>query len=220
MAVVATAGSTATGSFDDLESIGKLCEERGLWLHVDGAHGASALFSATHRGRLRGLERARSIAWDPHKMMLMPLSAGMVLVRDERDLDAAFAQRAPYLFHAREASRAWDQGPRSFQCSRRMDVLKVWVALQRYGAEGLGAIYDHLCATARALHDRDRSARPTSRRSTSPSRTSSASGSSGDGSIDRRAPRRAEPPPPRRVQPLGRGVDHDDAPRRARESCG
>jgi L-2,4-diaminobutyrate decarboxylase len=153
MAVVATAGSTATGSFDDLEAIGNLCEERGLWLHVDGAHGASALFSAKHRGRLRGLGRARSIAWDPHKMMLMPLAAGMVLVRDERDLDAAFAQRAPYLFHAREASRAWDQGPRSFQCSRRMDVLKVWVSLQRYGAEGLGAIYDHLCATARELHD-------------------------------------------------------------------
>lgn len=153
MAVVATAGSTATGSFDDLEAIGRLCEERGLWLHVDGAHGASALFSATHRGRLRGLERARSIAWDPHKMMLMPLSAGMVLVRDERDLDAAFSQRAPYLFHAREGSRAWDQGPRSFQCSRRMDVLKVWVALQRYGAGGLGAIYDRLCATARELHD-------------------------------------------------------------------
>ena len=153
MAVVATAGSTATGSFDDLESIGKLCEERGLWLHVDGAHGASALFSAEHRGRLRGLERARSIAWDPHKMMLMPLAAGMLLVRNERDLDAAFSQRAPYLFHARDASRAWDQGPRSFQCSRRMDVLKVWVSLQRYGAEGLGAIYDHLCATARELHD-------------------------------------------------------------------
>lgn len=152
MAVVATAGSTATGSFDDLEAIGALCEERGVWLHVDGAHGASALFSATHRGRLRGLSRARSIAWDPHKMMLMPLSAGMVLVRDERDLDAAFAQRAPYLFHAREGSRAWDQGPRSFQCSRRMDVLKVWVALQRYGADGLGAIYDRLCATAAALH--------------------------------------------------------------------
>ncbi len=152
LAVVATAGSTATGSFDDLESIGRLCEGRGLWLHVDGAHGASALFSAAHRGRLRGLERARSIAWDPHKMMLMPLSAGMVLVRDERDLDAAFAQRAPYLFHARGGARAWDQGPRSLQCSRRMDVLKVWVALQRYGAEGIGALYDHLVATAGALH--------------------------------------------------------------------
>jgi L-2,4-diaminobutyrate decarboxylase len=152
LAVVATAGSTATGSFDDLEAIGRLCEERGAWLHVDGAHGASALFSPTHRARLRGIERARSIAWDPHKMMLMPLSASMVLLRDERDLDAAFSQRAPYLFHRRDGERGWDQGVRSFQCSRRLDALKVWVALQRYGSDGLGAVYDRLCAAARALH--------------------------------------------------------------------
>jgi L-2,4-diaminobutyrate decarboxylase len=152
MAVVATAGSTATGSFDDLETIGQLCEEREVWLHVDGAHGASALLSPAHRFRVRGIERARSIAWDPHKMMLLPLSASVVLARDERDLDAGFAQRAPYLFHGREGTRGWDQGVRSFQCSRRTDAVKVWVALQRYGAEGLGAIHDHLCATARALH--------------------------------------------------------------------
>ena len=151
MAVVATAGSTATGSFDDLDTVGRLCQERDVWFHVDGAHGASALFSATHRGRLRGIERARSVAWDPHKMMLMPLAAGVVLVRSEHDLDAAFAQRAPYLFHEGEGERSPDQGKRSFQCSRRLDALKVWVALQRYGAGGLGALYDHLCATARAL---------------------------------------------------------------------
>ena len=152
MAVVATAGSTATGSFDDLESIGRLCDERGLWLHVDGAHGASALLSSTHRSRVAGIERARSIAWDPHKMMLLPLSSGTVLVRDERQLEAAFSQKAPYLFHARAGERGWDQGVRSFQCSRRLDALKVWVALQRYGADGLGALYDRLCATAGALH--------------------------------------------------------------------
>jgi L-2,4-diaminobutyrate decarboxylase len=152
MAVVATAGSTATGSFDDLEAIGRLCEERRVWLHVDGAHGASALFSSVHRHRVRGIEKARSIAWDPHKMMLMPLSASVVLVRDLCDLDAAFSQRAPYLFHRGEGDRGWDQGVRSFQCSRRLDAVKVWVALQRYGADGLGAVYDRLCATARALH--------------------------------------------------------------------
>jgi L-2,4-diaminobutyrate decarboxylase len=153
MAVVATAGSTATGSFDDLEAVGRLCVARGVWLHVDGAHGASALLSPTHRTRLAGIERARSIAWDPHKMMLMPLSASMVLVRDERELDAGFSQRAPYLFHRGAGERTRDQGVRSFQCSRRMDAVKVWVALQRYGAEGLGAVYDRLCATARAFHD-------------------------------------------------------------------
>jgi L-2,4-diaminobutyrate decarboxylase len=185
MAVVATAGTTPTGSFDDIDSIGRLCEGRGLWLHVDGAHGASALFSKTHRHYLAGLHRARSIAWDPHKMMLMPLTASVVLVKDEADLEAAFSQRAPYLFVAPASSpaaepsalmgqasrsaapasssvgqasrlpdvgRRWDQGLRSFTCSRRVDAFKVWVAIQRHGASGLGALYDHLCANARALH--------------------------------------------------------------------
>jgi L-2,4-diaminobutyrate decarboxylase len=153
MAVVATVGHTATGAFDDIDAIGRLCEERGLWLHVDGAHGASALLSSRHAHRLRGIERARSVAWDPHKMMLLPLSAGMVLVRDEADLAAAFSQQAPYLFHAAGGGRSWDSGPRSFQCSRRGDVLKLWVALQRYGADGLGLLYDRLCDVTRAAYD-------------------------------------------------------------------
>jgi L-2,4-diaminobutyrate decarboxylase len=154
MAVVATAGSTPVGSFDDLEAIGKLCEAHGLWLHVDGAHGASALLSPRHRHRLKGLERARSIAWDPHKMMLLPLSAGLVLTRQERDLDQAFAQRAPYLFHGQGGERIWDQGVRSFQCSRRADAIKLWVALERYGADGIGRLYDRLCDTATSLHEK------------------------------------------------------------------
>jgi len=152
MAVVATAGSTATGSFDDLEAVGAMCDARGLWLHVDGAHGASALLSGTHAVRMRGVSHARTVAWDPHKMMLMPLAAGALIARDERDLSAAFAQKAPYLFHGGATDRSIDQGTRSFMCSRRADALKVWVALQRYGADGIGALYDHLSALAVALH--------------------------------------------------------------------
>ena len=151
MAVVATAGSTATGSFDDLDAIGAICERHGVWLHVDAAHGGSALLSPRHRERLRGIERARSVAWDPHKMLLLPSQAGMLLVRDTRDLDAAFAQRAPYLFHAQTGERLWDQGTRSFLCSRRADVLKLWVALQRHGADALGDLYDYFCALTRRM---------------------------------------------------------------------
>ena len=148
MAVVATAGTTATGAFDDLDAIGNLCEQAGVWLHVDAAHGGSALLSPTHRWRLDGIARAQSIAWDPHKMMLLPLTASMLLVADERTLDAAYNQRAPYLFHRNGDGPSWDQGVRTFQCSRRLDAVKVWVALQRYGADQLAAVYDHLCATA------------------------------------------------------------------------
>lgn len=153
MAVVATAGSTPTGSFDDLEAIGRLCEARGIWLHVDGAHGATALFSEKHRHRVWGIHRSRSLAWDPHKTMLLPLSAGMVLLKDERELENAFLQGAPYLFHRRENARVWDLGPRSFQCSRRADALKVWLVLQRYGARLIGELYDRLCETTQKLYD-------------------------------------------------------------------
>jgi len=60
---------------------------------------------------------------------------------------------APYLFHARAGVRNWDQGLRSFTCSRRIDALKVWVAIQRYGAASVGALYDHLCSNARLLYE-------------------------------------------------------------------
>jgi L-2,4-diaminobutyrate decarboxylase len=153
MAVVATAGSTATGSFDDLETISSLCDRHGVWLHVDAAHGGSALLSSRHRHRLNGIDRARSIAWDPHKILLIPTQAGLLLVRDERQLDAAFSQRAPYLFQAEANERVWDQGTRSFLCSRRADVLKVWVALQRYGADALGGMYDYFCDLTRSMYD-------------------------------------------------------------------
>lgn len=152
LAVVATAGYTATGAFDDLEAVAAVCERFGVWLHVDGAHGASALLSARHRHRVNGIARARTVAWDPHKMMLLPLTAGMLIARDVNDITAAFAQRAPYLFHERVGERSADLGTRSFQCSRRADVLKVWVALQRLGADGIGALYDHLCSLTTSLH--------------------------------------------------------------------
>jgi L-2,4-diaminobutyrate decarboxylase len=77
----------------------------------------------------------------------------MVLTRDEHDLDLAFAQQAPYLFHTGKSSRVLDQGIRSFQCSRRADVFKLWFVIQRFGSRGLGRLYDHLCHTARLLYD-------------------------------------------------------------------
>ena len=160
VAVVATAGSTATGAFDPLREIGELCAARGLWLHVDAAHGGSALLSARHRARLDGIEHASSVSWDPHKMMLVPLSAGVVLVRDRRALERAFGQDAPYLFRASsgdgselEDADAVEQGMRSFMCSRRADALKVWVTLRRYGVDGIASLFDGLCERTQELHD-------------------------------------------------------------------
>jgi L-2,4-diaminobutyrate decarboxylase len=159
MAVVATAGCTATGTFDDFNAIADLCEEFGddhgpLWFHIDGAHGGGALLSARHKHKLTGAHRANSMAFDPHKTLLLPLAAGMLLMREEHDLARAFSQSAPYLFAPGGDAHAWDMGPRSFQCSRRADVLKLWVAFQRYGADAMGQLYDRLCRMAQTLHTR------------------------------------------------------------------
>lgn len=151
MAVVATVGAFGTGAFDELDAISRSCEAHGVWLHVDACHGGTALLSEHHRHRLRGIERARSVSWNPHKMMMVPLSAAALLFREERDLDRAFLAQQAY--PAPDAPRGWSQLHRSFSSSRRLDALKVWVALQRHGAAGLGAIYDHLCRLTLVMHD-------------------------------------------------------------------
>ncbi len=76
IAVVASSCSTATGAFDPLEPIAEFCERHGLWLHVDGAHGAAAALSERYRHLLAGLERADSVVWDAHKEVLTYANAG------------------------------------------------------------------------------------------------------------------------------------------------
>ena len=190
MAVVATAGSTATGSFDDLEAIASICDEHGVWLHVDAAHGGSALLSPTHRHRVRGIERARSIAWDPHKMMLLPMQAGMLLVRDERDLDVGvLAARAVSLSGAATASACGIRA-RETSCARAAPTCSS--SGSRFSATAptdSARCYDHFCALARVAVGSDRRATRTSRRCTSRSRTFCASGTSAtarsdDGALD------------------------------------
>lgn len=155
LAVVATAGSTATGAFDPLDEIADVAARAGVWLHVDGAHGASFLLSERLRGRLHGVERADSVAWDPHKMMWMPISLGAVFVRERRHLDAAFRQSAPYLFHPQPGEpRSHDAGMRTLQCSRRLDALKLWVCLRHYGADHFAAMMERTVDVTKYLHRR------------------------------------------------------------------
>lgn len=159
MAVVATAGCTPTGSIDPLADIGAYCREHGLWLHVDGAHGASALLSATQRPVLAGIELADSVVWDGHKLLYMPATVSAVLFRDPQDSYAAFAQEASYLFQgASSQEEAYNVSYRTLECTKRMMGLKLWAAFSLYGAHGLGELVAHVFATARLLADKLRAA--------------------------------------------------------------
>ncbi len=148
MAVVATAGITATGAHDPLRPIGEFCRERGLWFHVDGAHGASALLSPRHRGRLDGVELADSLVWDFHKLLFMPALATAVLFRDGRRAHTVFEQEASYLYHAEAADARYDLGHRTFECTKRVLALPLWLALMTHGVEGLVAPLERTYALA------------------------------------------------------------------------
>ncbi len=154
-AVVASAGATAAGTFDPLDEIADVCAARGVWLHVDGAHGASALFSERHRGLLTGVARADSLVWDAHKLLLVPSLATAVLYRDGRRTWEAFAQEASYLFGGHDPRERWyDLGTRTLECTKPNLALDLYAILAVHGPALLAAHVDHATALASALADR------------------------------------------------------------------
>lgn len=148
LAVVATAGATGSGLFDDLEAIGSVCQETATWLHVDGAHGASALLSDVHRHLLAGVVRADSLTWDAHKMLRTPALCTALLVRDHRVLDAAFHQDASYLFHDKDQPGV-DFLHRTLECTRSGVGLRLFLALAAHGERGIAGYIDRQVALAK-----------------------------------------------------------------------
>jgi L-2,4-diaminobutyrate decarboxylase len=147
--VVATAGTTDTGSIDPLRPAAALVRARGGWLHVDAAYGGGALFSDRYAPLLDGLAEADSVSLDLHKLGWQPAAAGVLLVRDP----AAFApldRRAVYLNPADDEKVGYTSLlGRSLRTTRRADVLKVAVTLRALGRAGLGARVDTCCDLAR-----------------------------------------------------------------------
>ncbi|MDF5751433.1 pyridoxal-dependent decarboxylase [Spongiactinospora sp. TRM90649] len=146
MALAAGACATATGLYDDLRAVGAFCREHGIWFHVDGAHGASALLSPAHRALLDGIGTADSIIWDAHKMLGTSSLAAAVLVRREADLDRAFHQEASYLFYG---DRGFDTIGRTVECSKSELGLKIFLNLAWHGERGLG---EHVAARYATAH--------------------------------------------------------------------
>jgi L-2,4-diaminobutyrate decarboxylase len=151
--VAATAGTTDAGLIDPLPEIADLCATHGARLHIDAAYGGGLLFSDRHRPKLDGLDRAHTVTLDLHKLGWQPVAAGLLAVKDSRDL-AVLAHRADYL-NADDDTGAGlpDLLGRSLRTSRRPDILKIAVTLKTLGRAGLGALVDQICARAQELAD-------------------------------------------------------------------
>ncbi|XP_051516159.1 cysteine sulfinic acid decarboxylase-like isoform X1 [Myxocyprinus asiaticus] len=151
--VNATAGTTVQGAFDPLNRIADISERNGMWMHVDAAWGGSVLFSKKHKHLVSGIERANSVTWNPHKMLLAGLQCSVVLLRDTTNLlMRCHSANATYLFQQDKFyDTSLDTGDKSIQCGRKVDCLKLWLMWKAIGTHGLAERVEKAFALARYL---------------------------------------------------------------------
>lgn len=150
--VIATAGTTNTGSVDDLGAIADLCRREGLWMHVDGCIGALIRIAPGNAHLVAGIERADSLALDLHKWLHAPFDVGCVLIRDRSVHLSTFAERGDYLQGATRGIAAGEfLHDYTLETTRGFRALKVWMMLKHHGVERFGQLIDRNIAQARYL---------------------------------------------------------------------
>lgn len=147
---VASAGTVNTGAVDDLDAIADVCAEERLWLHVDGAYGAFGVLDPVVAHRYAGLDRADSLALDPHKWLGVPVDCGCVLVRDPAELRAAFSLVPSYLRDDNAGGLGWFS-EYGIEQTRPFRSLKVWATIAASGRDGIARDVAHCTAMARRL---------------------------------------------------------------------
>ncbi len=151
MAVVISAGATATGLHDPVRAAGEYCRREGLWLHVDAAHGGSALLSERERHWLDGIELADSLVWDAHKMLRASNLCAAVLLRDREVLDGALRLRATYMIRG-DGRGGLQTARRSIECTKNALGLKLFLNLACFGERGLAEHVERLYENTRRFH--------------------------------------------------------------------
>jgi len=152
--VVASAGTVDTGAVDPLPEIAELCARYGAWFHVDGAYGG--LFALCDEGRalLRGIDRADSVALDPHKTLFLPYGTGAALVRDGKLLHEAFQASGEYIRPLGESEVGPSPAELSPELTRHFRALRLWLPLQMAGIAAFRAAQSEKLALARYFHAR------------------------------------------------------------------
>lgn len=154
--VIGTVGSVNVGAIDDIDGLSDLAKREQLWLHVDGAFGATAVLSEEIRERLGGFSKVDSLAFDFHKWLHVNYAAGCVLIRSQKDHLNSFAGRAEYLMDSDDGLAAGGPWPVDFgpELSRGFLALKVWAHFLEHGTEKLGRAITVNCLQAKYLGEK------------------------------------------------------------------
>lgn len=149
--VVATAGTTGTGTIDELEIIGQLCREHALWFHVDAAYGGAVVTNPVFRHWIRGTELSHSLIMDLHKWFSVPMAASMLITRDPEILHHTFRIKTDYMPGDARNLSVTDPFSHSFQWSRRFSGLKLYLSLLMFGMEGYAEVIGQQVETGNIL---------------------------------------------------------------------
>lgn len=136
--VIASSGTTNTGSIDPLDEIASVCEKEQLWMHVDGAYGASVALSPEYRHLLSGIERSDSLSWDGHKWLFQTYGIAMVIVKDRKHLLHSYHNAPEYLQDVASTDTQFNPWDLGIEMTRPARGLKLWLTLQTLGSERVG----------------------------------------------------------------------------------
>lgn len=144
--LVATAGTTSLGAFDNIEKISEVTNKRNIWLHVDGAHGGALLVSDKLRHRLKGINKADSFIIDAHKTLFVPSLCTLLFYKDKNNTKITFNQEASYVFEKEEdIYTAFDTGSENFECTKRPAIMPLWTTWALYGKSIFSDKLEYLC---------------------------------------------------------------------------
>lgn len=151
--IVGVAGTTSTGVVDPLPELAAIARDQKCWFHVDAAYGGVLAFSATHQAKIRGIELADSVTFDPHKWMFVPFACGAVLVRAGGGvLRDAFDISPEYLSEDRGgADVEYDFFRYGQMGTRRFNSLKLWMAWKFLGRSGYAQLLEKQIALTEYL---------------------------------------------------------------------
>tara|TARA_R100000353_G_scaffold26399_1_gene22387 strand:- start:19788 stop:21227 length:1440 start_codon:yes stop_codon:yes gene_type:complete len=131
--LIATAGTTNTGTVDPLSDLAKICKNEEIWFHIDGAYGGFAILSEDGKKIMKGIGKADSLTVDPHKWFFQPYEIGCLLIKNHKWLKGTFTEKPEYLRDIEGNTSEINFYDHGIELTRRFRALKFYMSVKTFG---------------------------------------------------------------------------------------